>query len=147
MVLALLLAATAAGGPPPKRCSLPNVLLGENDKAFTVRFWYGTPRRRDIEDSVRAAFKSACKYGLLKGSTVPALQGVSTRRLYLSNAPNANVASLYARDGRLILEYPYVAPDRSVHVPTPTEIQEAIYCAVHGASAKEQEESGRCLPD
>jgi hypothetical protein len=145
MLLALFLAATAAA--PAPHCSLPTVLLGENDKAFTVRFWYNTPRRRDVEDSVRAAFKSACKYGLLKGSAIPALKGVSTRRLYLSNAPNANVASLYARDGRLLLEYPFVSADRSTHVPSPTEIQEAIYCAVHGASAKEQRESGRCLPD
>ena len=146
MMGSLLFAAGFAVAQPP-HCSLPTVLLGENDKAFTVRFWYGTPRRRDVEDSVRAAFKSACKYGLLKGSTIPTLNGVSTRRLYLANAPQANVASLYARNGRLLLEYPYVAADRSVHVPTPTEIQEAIYCAVHGASAKEQRESGRCLPD
>ncbi len=127
-------------------------MLSGSDKAFSVRFWAGTPRRRDVEDNVRAAFKSACKYGLLKGSTIPALQGVSTRRLFLENQPNANTARLKVGkrpDGswRLVLAYPYVAADRSIHVPGAAEIQEAIYCAVHGASAKEQEESGRCLPD
>jgi hypothetical protein len=146
-MIALLFAVLTMAQPATPRCSPPLVLLAGNDKAFTVRFWDGTPRRRDVEDHVRAAFKSACKYGLLKDATIVKLHGVSTRRLYLSNAPNANVASLYARDGRLVLEYPFVAADRSMHVPSAKEIQEAIYCAVHGASAKEQEESGRCLPD
>jgi hypothetical protein len=148
MIVALLFAAAAvAAEPTPARCSPPTVLLAGNDKAFTVRFWDGTPRRRNVEDNVRAAFKSACKYGLLKGATIPKLHGVSSRRLYLWNAPNANVASLYDLKGRLVLEYPFVAADRSMNVPSAKEIQEAIYCAVHGASAKEQEETGRCLPD
>jgi hypothetical protein len=34
-----------------------------------------------------------------------------------------------------------------MNVPSAAEIEEAIFCAVHGASEKEQEESGRCLPD
>lgn len=152
MALFLFAAAMAAAQPAPARCSPPIVMLSGNDKAFIARFWAGTPRRRVIEDNVRAAFKSACKYGLLKGSTIARLNDVSARRLFLENQPNANVASLEADrrpDGswRLVLAYPYVAADRSTNVPTAAEIQEAIFCAVHGASAKEQEESGRCLPD
>jgi hypothetical protein len=122
-------------------------MLDGADKGFVARFWAGTPRRRTMEQNVRAAFKSACKYGLLTGSTIAKLEGVSARRLYLSNVPEANVASLYARDGRLTLEYPFVTPDKVMHVPSPTEIQEAIYCAVRGATPEEQEMSGRCLPD
>ena len=149
MVVPLIIAAlaTAAQQPAQQRCSPPVVMLAGDDKAFTVRFWYQTPRRRDVEDNVRAAFKSACKYGLLKGSTIPKLGGVSSRRLYLSNAPNANVASIYAKSGRLLLEYPFVAADKSMKVPNPAEIQEAIYCAVRGATQQEQAETGRCLPD
>ena len=151
MIGSLLFAVAFAGGQP-QRCSPPTVMLGENDKAFTVRFWAGTPRRRKLEDNIRAAFKAACKSGLLKGSTIAQLGGVSSRRLFLENQPNANVASLEAdkrTDGssRLVLGFPYVAADRSVNVPTSAEIQEAIFCAVRGASQKEQEESGRCLPD
>jgi|SRR3954451_14988972 hypothetical protein len=146
-MIASLLFAVDMAAAEPARCSPPIVMLAENDKAFTVRFWAGTPRRRRIEGEIRAAFKSACKYGLLKGSTIAKLHGVSSRRLYLSNAPHANVASLYDRGGRLMLEYPFVAADRTMHVPSAKEIQEAILCAVHGASARDQEESGRCLPD
>ena len=149
MMLLAFAVMLAAG---PERCAPPVVMLGGNDKAFTVRFWAGTPRRRTMEDNVRAAFKSACKSGLLKGSTIPALNGVSARRLFLENQPNANVTSLEADrqpDGswRLVLAYPYLAADRSMNVPTAAEIQEAIFCAVRGASKKEREESGRCLPD
>ena len=152
MVVPLLLVAAFMAAEPQQRCTLPIVMLTGDDKAFTARFWYQTPRRRAVEDNVRAAFKSACKHGLLRGSTIPKLGGVSTRRLFLENQPNANVAMLEADqrpDGswRLVLGYPFVAADRSMHVPSATEIQEAIYCAVHGASAQEQARSGRCLPD
>jgi hypothetical protein len=147
MIGSLLIAAMLAAGPAPDRCRSPTVLLGGNDKAFTVRFWAGTPRRRDLEDNVRAAFKSACKYGLLKGSTVPTLRSVSSRRLYLWNAPEGNVATLYESNGRLMLEYPFVGADKSMKVPSAAEIQEAIFCAVHGASREEQAKSGRCLVD
>ena len=145
MISSLIIAAVAAAEPP--RCSPPTVMLAGNDKELTVRFWAGTPRRRSLEDNVRAAFKSACKHGLLKGPTIAKLNGVSSRRLYLSNAPNANVASIFASKGRLFLEYPFVAADRSMNVPTAAEIQEAIYCAVRGATKQEQATSGRCLPD
>ncbi len=146
LIAALLFAALAAQ-PAQARCSPPTVLLAEGDKAFIARFWYQTPRRRAVEDEIRAAFKAACKSGLLKGSTIAKLGGISSRRLYLSNAPEANVASMYVKNGRLLLEYPYVAADRSMHVPTAAQIQEAIFCAAHGASAEEQARSGRCLPD
>ena len=153
MVLSFLIAVLAtAAEPAAPRCAPPVVLLTGDDKAFAVRFAVGTPRRRMMEDNVRAAFKSACKYGLLRGSNIPKLNGVSTRRLFLENQPDANIAMLEAdrrRDGswRLVLGYPFVAADRSVNVPTPTEIQEAIYCAVRGATQQEQAQSGRCLPD
>jgi hypothetical protein len=148
VIITLLIAALIAAAPPaPVRCSPPLVLLARNDKAFTVRFWDGTPRRRAVEANVRAAFKSACATHLLTGSTIAKLGGVSSRRLYLLNAPEANVASIYERGGQLVLEYPFVTGGHDSHVPGAADIEEAIFCAVHGASAKEQEESGRCLPD
>ena len=150
MVVSLLFAAAVLAAEPKQGCALPIVMLTGDDKAFTARFWYQTPRRRAVEDNVRAAFKSACRHQLLKGSTIPNMNGVSTRRLFLENQPNANVAMLEADqrpDGswRLILGYPFVAADHSMHVPSATEIQEAIYCAVRGATAQEQARSGRCL--
>jgi hypothetical protein len=146
MILPLLLSALVATAAEPARCSPPTVMLSGNDRSLTVKFWAGTPRRRTLEDNVRAAFKSACKKHLLTGSTIAKLGGVSSRRLYLWNAPNANVASIYARSGHLLLEYPFVV-DGSMNVPSAADIEEAIFCAVHGASEKEMEESGRCLPD
>ena len=152
MVVSFLFATAFIAAEPQQRCSLPVVMLTGDDKAFIARFWAGTPRRRTMEDNVRSAFKSACKYGLLKGSTIPKLHDVSTRRLFLENQPNANAANLEAdqrKDGswRLVLGYPFVGADKSMNVPTPAEIQEAIYCAVHGATQQEQATSGRCLPD
>jgi hypothetical protein len=45
------------------------------------------------------------------------------------------------------LEHPFVASDGSVNVPSAVDIEEAIYCAVRGATEQEQQESGRCLVD
>ena len=152
MLAELLFAAlVTAANPAPARCSPPTVILADDDKNFTVRFWAGTPRRRQVEDNVRAAFKSACKWRLLEGATIPKLSGVSSRRLFLENQPHANAAGLEADqrpDGswRLVLSYPFVAADGSMHVPSAAEIQDAILCAVRGTSGQEQESSGRCLP-
>jgi hypothetical protein len=148
----MLIAFAALLAAAPDRCLPPTVMLSGNDKELTVRFWAGTPRRRTLEENVRAAFKSACRHHLLTGSTILRMNGVSTRRLFLENQPNANAAMLEADqrpDGswRLVLAYPFVGADRSMNVPSATEIQEAIYCAVRGASAQEQARSGRCLPD
>ena len=46
-----------------------------------------------------------------------------------------------------MLGYPFVASDGSLNVPTAAEIEEAIYCAVRGATEQEQADTGRCLPD
>jgi len=88
------------------------------------------------------AWRRSCANGLLRG--------VTWRQLFLRNAPDANVASIY-RDpdarSRLTLEYPFVTADGVAHVPTADDLAEAIYCHVRGATPQEQEESGRCLPD
>ena len=65
----------------------------------------------------------------------------------LVNAPDANMGAIYSTGGRTVFEYWFVTHDGRTHVPSVGQIHEAIYCATVGASAKEQEESGRCLPD
>ena len=47
----------------------------------------------------------------------------------------------------MLLEYPFVTDFGKANVPSAADLHEAIYCAVKGATAKEEEESGRCLPD
>jgi putative methionine-R-sulfoxide reductase with GAF domain len=93
------------------------------------------------------AYAKACAEGLIKKKPLVTAKGANAGRLFLHNAPEANVASIYLDGGRMLLEYPFVSADRKAHVPTTDELHEAIFCAVHGASEKEQEESGRCLPD
>ena len=71
-------------------------------------------------------------------------------KLFLINAPEANVASIYLSDvdgSRMVLEYPFLTTDGKSQVPTAGELEEAIYCAVRGATPEEQEASGRCLVD
>ena len=71
-------------------------------------------------------------------------------RIFLVNAPEANAASIYLSDvdgSRMILEYPFLTMDGKSQVPAAEELEEAIYCAVVGATAEEQEKSGRCLVD
>ena len=129
MLFAFLAAATA-------HCAPVSLVLGEMPASYRGR------RFREISASFTSAYDRACKEGLLK-----AKQLASSNRLMLHNAPDANVASIYNAKGRTLLEYYFVTHDGKTHVPSAAELHEAIYCATHGASAKEQEESGRCLPD
>jgi hypothetical protein len=87
------------------------------------------------------AYAKACSEGLMKK---PLAAG---GKLFLVNAPDANVASIYTSGRKSVLEYWFVTHDGKRHLPSVKDLHEAIYCAAHGASAKEQEESGRCLPD
>jgi hypothetical protein len=88
------------------------------------------------------AYAKACGEGLLDKKPL-----ASRGKLFLTNAPEANVASIYPYGRRTLLEYWFITGDGKTNVPSVGELLEAIFCAVHGASAKEQEESGRCLPD
>jgi hypothetical protein len=129
---ALVLAAALAAASP--QCAPVELALGNAPATFR-----GKPFR---ETSARfaKAYAQACGQSLIKGRALP-------RQLFLFNAPNANVASIYRTGKVTVLEYPFVSEDGKVHVPDAAELHEAIYCRVHGASPKEQEESGRCLPD
>ena len=84
---------------------------------------------------------------MLKSRPLIPVNGANAGKLFLINAPSANVASIYAIQGRMVLEYAFVESDGMVSVPDADELKEAIFCAVVGASDKEQEETGRCLSD
>jgi len=96
------------------------------------------------------AFKNACDKGLLTDQPLIDAKASDQGKLFLINAPEANVASIYLSgvDGsRMVLEYPFLTTDGKSQVPSADELEEAIYCAVRGATPQEQEASGRCLVD
>ena len=114
-------------------------------------------RHKDVADGTLrnfdTAYRQACFKGVLRGRPLIRPGSVPAGRLFLKNAPEANVASIYdegsegERPGRMVLEYPFIAGNGAVRVPGARELEEAIICAVQGATAAEQEEEGRCLPD
>lgn len=114
-------------------------------------------RHKDVADrtlrNFDTAYRQACFKGVLRGRPLIKPGSVPAGRLVLKNAPEANVASIYnesgegERPGRMVLEYPFIAGVGAVSVPGAGELEEAIFCAVQGATAAEQEEEGRCLPD
>ena len=133
MITILAVALVAA---TPTRCA--PVELAVAPRSLPAAF--GATLVRRTSANFAKAYAKACVEGLIKGQALP-------RRLFLLNAPAANVASIYRSGSRTVLEYHFVAEDGKAYVPTADELHEAIYCTVHGASAKEQEEDGRCLPD
>jgi len=135
MSLLVFLAAIATA---PAQCAAVSVAVTkEMPSAFTAELV------SEVSANFTIAYSKACTEGLLAKKRLVTVG----RRLFLWNAPNANVASIYANDGRMLLEYPFLSDDQETHVPSAEVLHEAIYCAVHGAAEVEQEESGRCLPD
>jgi hypothetical protein len=130
----MLLAYLALAAASPAHCAPLNLALADLPATFR-----GKPFR-ETSANFSKAYAEACAQGLMKAKPLAA-------RLSLINAPDANVASIYTIKSRTVLEYPFVSHDGRTHVPGVAELHEAIFCAVRGASAKEQEESGRCLPD
>lgn len=97
------------------------------------------------------AYRKACSKGLLRDRPLIEPRSAPPGRLFLKNAPDSNVASIYneggpgSRRGRMVLEYPFIGHDGTVSVPGADELEEAIFCAVRGVTSEEDE--GRCLPD
>jgi hypothetical protein len=136
-----LLTLSATPSAAANKC-VPVSLAVSGAKPFTKVFVRGSPALKKMPANFAQAYARACAEGLLKAKPLTA-----SGRLFLLNAPDANVASIYRSSGRTLLEFPFLGGDGRTDIPDAKELHEAIYCAVHGASAKEQQESGRCLPD
>ena len=139
--------------PPSGACPVPKVAAPAGDSAFARRFAGGTPAFRQLSNSVASGFRRACANGLVDRTGMLGLAASGGAvAVALANAPDANIASITAAPGpqgarQLIIEYPFLASDGTLNIPNDEVVEEAIFCAVRGASEAEQEESGRCLPD
>ena len=135
---------TVAAAKP--QCAPVSLVLG-GSKPFTTKFGVKSAAFAQTSANFAKAYAKACAEGLLKRRPLIPVNGANAGKLFLVNAQEANVASIYPGDGLMLLEYWFVDHKGKASAPAVNELHEAIYCAVHGASAKEQEESGRCLPD
>jgi hypothetical protein len=104
-----------------------------------------------LEANFKAAYSQACGEKLLAGEPLVPAGVPHPGKLFAANAPDSNVAAIYrgGDDGRgdMMLEYHFLGTDGSRSMPSVDDLHEAIFCAVHGASAQEQDDSGRCLAD
>jgi hypothetical protein len=126
-----------------KKCAPPSLAMADT-----------TQLDSSLMDETRAnfaaAYKGACDKALLADKPLIDPKAADQGKLFMINAPEANVASIYFSevDGkRMVLEYPFLTTDGKTQVPSAAELEEAIYCAVQGATPQEQEASGRCLVD
>src|SRR4051812_39331305 len=138
LMLALTMLAAA-----PNQCEKVKLSAEGGTVDFIAQFANNSDGFRKTSANFAIAYGKACTEGLLRKPLV----SVQDKRLYLSNAPSANIASIHASGRRMVLEYPFISDADKVQIPTTDELYEAIYCATRGATAKEQGESGRCLPD
>jgi hypothetical protein len=105
---------------------------------------------KETQANFDAAYEKFCAENRSADKPLIDPEAVDQDHIFLVNAPEANVASIYLSnvDGsRMMLEYPFLTTDGKSQVPTADELGEAIYCAVRGATPEEQETSGRCLVD
>jgi hypothetical protein len=145
-VAGLVFAAPLSAASPSK-CAPVSLALSGGPKPFTAKYSAKSPAFVQASANFAKAYAKACGEGLLKKKPLVDAKAKDKAHLILLNAPEANIASIYLNAGKMLLEYPFVTDFGKASVPSADDLHEAIYCAVHGASAKEQEESGRCLPD
>ena len=137
--MTLLLAYLAILAASPTHCAPVELSIAGSPRTFVSQFARNSDGFRKTAANFSKAYARACAEGLIKGQPLPPT-------LYLFNAPDANDASIYRSGKAMLLEYPFVSGGK-VNVPSVDDLHEAIFCAVQGASVKEQEESGRCLVD
>jgi hypothetical protein len=145
MLLELLL---LAASPAASRLHCPAVSLAvSGSRQFAKAYGGGSSAMRKMSANFAEAYAKACAEGLLSKEPLIYAKSSDRSHLFLVNAPEANMGSIYPSGGRTVFEYWFLTHDGRTHVPSAGQIHEAIYCATVGASAKEHEESGRCLPD
>lgn len=137
--------------PPRSACAPAPSLVMSADFEDPRSLWGAQSERfRNLQSNWAAAYRRACDQGLFRPRPLIRQNEGPADRLFLVNAPEANIAAIYydeGRDRRTILEYYFIAGDGRAYVPDSDDLFEAIYCHVHGASEQEQETSGRCLAD
>ena len=132
---------SGAARPTPGNCDFPKLdfraasQLTDRDKA-------------SFAANLRAAFDRACGEGLFAERPLVDPRSDDRSLLYVMNAPEANVTSIYfgssAAPPAMLLESPFRSP---AQIPTVEDLHEAIYCEMRGASPEEEERDGRCLVD
>jgi hypothetical protein len=146
-IAAGLVFAAPVSAATPGKCAPVSLALAGGPKPFTAKYSAKSPAFTQTSANFAKAYAKACAAGLLEKKPLVDTKAKDRIHLILLNAPEANIASIYLHEGRMLLEYPFVTDFGKANVPSADDLQEAIYCTVHGASAKEEEESGRCLPD
>lgn len=139
---------------PPARCA-PAPTLAQSDDFADPRDEFGEDSQpfMRLVANFGAAYVKACEEGIMKGQRLVPPGTPHPDTLFLVNAPDSNIASIYreseeqAQPGDMALEYYFLTSDGKRHVPSVNDLHEAIYCAVVGATQQEEEASGRCLPD
>ena len=155
-------AAVPAPAPPAAKAetasacaSTPQLVLGDGFSDARGAFAAGSAPFRRLEANFAAAYRASCTPALLQRHALVEAGAAEHDRLRVKNAPDANVAAFYldgeegapASTRHMVLEYPFLTADGATHVPTESELREAIFCAVHGATQQEEDDSGRCLAD
>jgi hypothetical protein len=125
------------------RCVPPALALADGSQL-------GSAMLSETKANFASAYKSACAKDMFKAGPLIERGAADQGQLFLINASEANVASIYLSDvdgNRMVLEYPFLTIDGRSQVPSADQLEEAIYCAVVGATPEEQESTGRCLVD
>ena len=138
-----VVAVDAVKQPAAKKCPVPALAMADSTQ-------FESSLMDETRTNFATAFKSACGKGLLTEKPLIDPKATDQGKLFLINAPDANVASIYLSDvdgSRMVVEYPFLTTDGKTQVPSADELEEAIYCAVAGATPEEQESTGRCLVD
>lgn len=137
----------ASAGNPADCAKVTLDIVPERFAEGRQNFAVGTEARTRLDENFTVAIAQACAEGLMAKQPLVDPRSKERTTLFIANAPNANIASIYFKDGATWFEGPFFADGQHVQVPGPGAIKEAIFCHTVGATEQEQETSGRCLPD
>src|SRR4051812_7131754 len=106
IAVSLLVAAPAAAATPG-RCAPVSLALSGGPKPFTAKYSTKSPAFTQTSANFAKAYSKACAEGLLKKKPLIDAKARDKTHLFLFNAPEANIGSIYLNNGRMLLEYPF----------------------------------------
>src|SRR4051812_13144146 len=104
IALGLIFSAPAAAATPG-RCAPVSLALSGGPKPFTAKYSAKSPAFTQTSANFAKAYAKACAEGLLKKKPLIEAKTRDKAHLFLLNAPEANIGSIYLDNGRMLLEY------------------------------------------
>ena len=114
--------ATVSSAVAPRDCKAPTLAMAGDAQSLK------SEQLKEAQANFETAYQKSCTDKLLAAKPLVDPKAADQEHIFLVNAPEANVASIYLSEvdgSRMVLEYPFLTTDGKSQVPSADELANA----------------------